>query len=388
MKESGSAAEPQPWIVALVGTCVFLNLYAPQPILPMLARLFEVSAARASAIVSAATLGVAIVAPFAGALADRIGRKPMIVFSLVGLAVSTAMTSTATNLPQAVAWRFLTGVFTPGVISSVLAYIAEEWGPAQAPRVTALYVSGTVLGGFAGRVLSGFLGERGDWRVSFVILGLATAIGALAAARAMPTSRHFLRQTDWSQSLSAFIRHLRNPRLIATYAVGFCVLFSLVATFTYITFHLAAPPYRVGPAGQAMLFFVYLLGLFITPGSGRIIQRIGYRKALLLALMLSALGVGATLLGPIWLIVAGLALCSSGVFICQAAASGYAGVAADFARSAAAGLYVTFYYLGGSVGAALPGIIWERAGWTGCALLVLGVQFVAGSIAFLFWRQP
>jgi MFS transporter, YNFM family, putative membrane transport protein len=374
--------------VAVAGLCAFLSLYAPQPALPHLAKLFGATAGRISSVVSATTFGVALSAPIAGMVADRFGRKRLIVVSLFGLALSTGLCATAGGLAQLVLWRFVSGVFTPGIIASALAYIAEEWSEGGAPRGTAIYVSATVLGGFIGRVLTGFLVERGDWRLAFLILGLATLAGAVFVLRALPASRNFIKQSSLVRSLSDFARHLRNPRLIATYVVGFDVLFSLVATFTYITFHLAAEPYRLGPAGQGMLFFVYLFGLFITPASGSLIGKIGHHRALPLAIAFSCAGVLLTLAGPLWLVILGLAACSSGVFVSQAAASGYVGVAADRARSVAAGLYVTFYYVGGSVGAVLPGLIWSLAGWPGCVALVVAVQVLAGTVAFVFWKPP
>jgi MFS transporter, YNFM family, putative membrane transport protein len=374
--------------VAIAGVCAFLNLYAPQPILPRLAKLFNVTAGEISFTVSATTLGVALSAPFVGMLADRFGRKRVIVVSLFGLALSTVLSATATGLPELIVYRFLTGISTPGIIASILAYIAEEWASGGAAGTIAIYVSGTILGGFVGRVSTGFLAEHGGWRLAFLILGIATLIGASVVLRFLPASRNFVRQSSWHQSLKDFIHHLKNPILIATYAVGFSVLFSLVATFTYITFYLAAPPYNLGPAAQGMLFFVYLLGLVITPMSGSWIQRLGHHRMVPVAVAFSSLGVLLTLSGPIWLIVLGLALCSSGVFVCQAASSGYVGLAADRARSAAAGLYVTFYYLGGSAGAVLPGYIWSIAGWSGCIALIVAVQIFAGTIALLFWKNP
>jgi MFS transporter, YNFM family, putative membrane transport protein len=374
--------------VALAGLCAFLGLYAPQPVLPHLATVFHASVGRISAMVSAATFGVALSAPIAGMIADRFGRKRLIVSSLFGLAASTALCATAGSLAELVAWRFLSGIFTPGIIASVLAYIAEEWREGGAPRATAIYVSATVLGGFIGRALTGLLAEGGDWRPAFVILGLMTAAGAVFVLCALPPSRNFARQPSLARSLSDLARHLRNPRLIATYAVGFNVLFSLVATFTYITFHLAAEPYRLGPAGQGLLFLVYLLGLVITPASGSLMERVGHRRVLPLALAFSGAGVLLTLAAPLWLVILGLAACSSGVFVSQAAASGYVGIAADRARSVAAGLYVTFYYVGGSVGAVLPGRLWKLAGWPGCVALVVTVQALAATLAFLAWREP
>ena len=53
---------------------------------------------------------------------------------------------------------------------------------------------------------------------------------------------------------------LRNPQLVATYAVGFCVLFTQVAMFTYVTFHLAAPPFSLSTVALGWLFVVYLVG--------------------------------------------------------------------------------------------------------------------------------
>ena len=55
---------------------------------------------------------------------------------------------------------------------------------------------------------------------------------------------------------SAAYTHLKNSRLLATYCIGFCVLFSLVATFTYITFYLAEPPFHLEPAALGSIFFV------------------------------------------------------------------------------------------------------------------------------------
>ena len=65
---------------------------------------------------------------------------------------------------------------------------------------------------------------------------------------------------------------------MATFLVGFCVLFSLVGVFTYVTFHLAAPPYSLLPGALGSIFFVYLAGVVMTPLAGRAIDRFGHRS--------------------------------------------------------------------------------------------------------------
>jgi fucose permease len=88
------------------------------------------------------------------------------------------------------------------------------------------------------------------------------------------------------------------------------------------------------------------------------------------------------------MIIAGLALCCTGVFIAQSTASSYVGKVAKGARAAAVGLYVTFYYLGGSAGAVLPGALWAWGGWGACVGLIMGVQMLTVCIAWIFWRAP
>ena len=69
-----------------------------------------------------------------------------------------------------------------------------------------------------------------------------------------------MRATDIGASLRQMLAHLRNPKLLATYAVGFGVLFNFIATFTYLSFHLAAPPFNRSPAFLGSIFVVYLVG--------------------------------------------------------------------------------------------------------------------------------
>jgi YNFM family putative membrane transporter len=379
--------------VTLAGVAAFLNLYGTQPLLPTFARTFAASKAAVGMTVSASTLGVALSAPFCGLLAERVGRKRVIAASTLLLALPTVLAATSTSLGVLIFWRFLQGVVMPGIFGVTIAYITEEWPAASVARVMSIYVSGTVLGGFLGRVLMGypathriFPGVAPSWHLGFLIIGGCDLVFAAVIARWLPGDR---RPASAAHAASGgIVRHLRNPRLVATYAVGFSVLFSLVTIFTYITFHLAADPYRLGPAALSSIFVVYLVGLVVTPLGGVWIGRVGSRTALIGAVVVSMAGVTLTLAHSLPLILVGLVLCSSGVFVCQAAATSYIHTAAPAGgRASAAGLYVTFYYVGGSVAGVLPGVGWRFGGWTACVVLVLIVELVTIVIAALGWTR-
>jgi predicted MFS family arabinose efflux permease len=186
--------------------------------------------------------------------------------------------------------------------------------------------------------------------------------------------------------MHAMARHLRNPQLLAIYAVGLCAFFTLVASFTYVNFYLAAPPFRLSTAALGLVFSVYLVGAAITPFAGRVIDRLGHRFALTMAFTGAIAGISLTLWQSTYAVMTGLALCCTGAFIAQSSASSYIGVVAREARAAAVGLYVMFYYVGGSLGAAVPGFLWARGGWTACVALIAAVQALTIVLALLFWR--
>lgn len=371
--------------IGLAGFCTFLALYAPQPLLPTLADEFHTSVAAISLLLTASTLGVALAAVFAGLLADHLGRKQVIVPAALLIALPEVLLARATSVSQLIFWRFWQGVVTPGIAVVAPAYINEEWEQGVGSAMGA-YVSGTVLGGFSGRLVAGLIASRWSWRAGFVALGIMGVAGALAVWLWLPPGRHFERAPNAASSIRAMGRHLKNPRLIATYAVGFCVLFSMLATFTYVNFYLAAPPFRLSPAALGLMFVVYLAAAVVSPLAGRWIDRVGHRATLLVGYAGALCGILLTLIPWLPVILIGLALCCSAVFVAQSASNSYIGTVASEARAAAVGLYVMFYYVGGSAGASIPAWFWNRGGWPACVALIAFVQIATIALASLFWK--
>ena len=111
-----------------------------------------------------------------GRIADRAGRKRVIVFSAATLGIATLLTATSTSLGALLFWRFVQGVATPGVFSVTTAYVHDEWPAARAASAISAYVSGTIVGGFSGRLIAGFTAEHFSWRIAgwrwaFIVLG-------------------------------------------------------------------------------------------------------------------------------------------------------------------------------------------------------------------------
>ncbi|MGC1782628.1 MAG: MFS transporter [Acidobacteriaceae bacterium] len=396
---AGPADSLRPFVgvfaVVICGICAFVDMYSTQPLLPLFVQLFHASKAAAGLTVSASTLGVAAAAPIVGSYAERYNRKQIIVGSIFALAIPTLLVSTASGLPELVFWRLIQGILMPGIFATTIAYITEEWSETTVAMVMAIYVSGTVLGGFLGRLVAGLITDHYGWRWAFVVLAAVNVAGGMVVAAWLPHARHGGRIHGQAhhaavseRHLLRMLRHLRNPDLLITFGIGFNILFALVSIFTYVTFHLAARPYGLSTSQLSYLFTVYLVGLVATPAGGLILTRIDLRKGILGAVVLSLTGVLLTLASPLWIIVAGLALCSSGVFIAQSAAITYLRQASPpGARVSAAGLYLSWYYIGGTVAGIVPGYAWRFGGWSACVALTAIVQLSTIALIVFGWRK-
>jgi MFS family permease len=385
LKTTSTAHSQKPFALAtgatmIAGACTFLNVYCTQPLLPLFQTLFHATEAQVSLTVGAVTLSVALTAPIIGVLAETFGRKKVIVPALFAMTVPTFLAATAHTLSALIFWRFLQGIFVPGVIAVIIAYINEEFA-GRTGAVMSAYVAGTVFGGFLGRFLTGLIAAHWNWHVVFIVLGILNLLGALAVRQWLPLATHFVPAAHPFKTLADTWGHLRNPRLLLICGMGFTVLFALVGVFTYANFYLARPPFELTTAGLGSVFFIYLFGCVVTPLSGRFLDRQGFRRVTLAAVSMNLSGLLLTLLPSLPAVVAGLAIFSTGIFISQAAATVMTGRVASGSRSSAASLYVTFYYIGGSVGTVLPAWFWHNGGWPACAGLFSVVSLTTLALA-------
>jgi predicted MFS family arabinose efflux permease len=375
------------WAVGIAGYCTFINLYSPQAILPLLGEEFHAGPAEIGGIMTAGTLSVALIAPFTGTVSDVLGRKRVIVAAMLAVVAPMLMQALAPTLEALIFWRFVQGLALPPIFAVTIAYIGEEWPPAETAAAAGMYTSGASLGGLSGRFVTGVLTDLVGWRETFAILAGLTLIGAFLVALMLPHERKFVRSDGIAAALRQMLQHFRNRQLVATYAVGFGTLFNFIAAFTFSAFLLAAPPYNFSPTGLGAVFLVYLVGTVLAPTVGVAISRYGRRLFAVGILLAWAGGILLTLAAPLPLIIAGLAVCAGAGLVMQAVSTGYVAVSAERGASSAVGLYVAAFYIGGSVGAALGGLAWTVGGWPACVAMVLAMLAIMGAVVWSIWTS-
>jgi YNFM family putative membrane transporter len=176
--------------------------------------------------------------------------------------------------------------------------------------------------------------------------------------------------------------HLRNQQLRASFAIGFCILFAFIGTFTYINFVLVREPFALGMMSLGFVYFVFASPIVTTPLAGNTVQRLGARPTFWLSLGVAGIGLLLLLAPSLAAVLVGLALVGVGTFFAQATATGLVSRAATTDRGSASGLYLACYFLGGFVGSAVLGQVFDRFGWPACVAGIALSLLVAALLAF------
>ncbi len=354
---------------------VYADLYITQPILPLLSREFGVAPATAGLTVSVVVLMIAVVSSAFGSLSDRVGRKPVMVVSCALLAVPTALCGAATSFPMLLVCRALQGLLMPGVTAVAVAFIGDVVGEADLGRRVGGWIAASVAGGLVGRVLSGLLAAATNWRVPFFVFAATTLLGAAAIAARLPRGEGE-RGGRTGRADRAVLGHLRDRRLVGAFVIGGAVFFAFIGVFTYLPYYLTAPPFRLSTALVSSVYIVYIAGVFTSLVSGKLSARVGRRTLMAAGLVVAGAGILGTLVPSLAAIVLALVVLCVGMFTVQSTAPAFVNAHAPRAKGAAGALYVTFYYVGASLGSLLPGLAWQRWGWSGVAACCAGALLV------------
>lgn len=374
------------------GIATFAQLYSPQAVLPLIAAEFEVPPATAALTVSATTLGLAATVIPWSAVADRVGRVPAMTVGIVAATLFGLLAPFSTDMGMLLVLRLLEGVGLGAVPAIALAYLSEEVDAAHTAAAAGSYIAGTTIGGLAGRIIAGPVGDFAGWEIGVLAVAIVCALSAVAFLLLVPKARGFValrHRSDRGPSLRHRLAvNLRSRRQLALYAQGFLLMGGFVALYNYLGFALSEPPYSLPHWAVSLLFLAYLAGTVASPVAGTLASRFGRFPVLLLSSLVMAAGAALTLVPVVVVILAGLLVFTAGFFAAHAVASGWAPVAASpDARAQASSLYYLGYYGGSSLFGWVLGFAFASAGWDGIAVAVLALIAAAVLLAAL-WLRP
>jgi predicted MFS family arabinose efflux permease len=375
------------FVIGLIAFLTVVDLFATQAILPSLAKHYNVTPAAMGLAVNASTLGMAVAGLAVAFFSRRLNRRAGILIALCVLAIPTALLASAPDLTTFTILRIVQGLCMASAFTLTLAYLGEECSAMAAGGAFAAYITGNVASNLIGRLVSAGVADHLGLAANFYFFSALNLAGAVLVYVTIRSTTPNAGDATTSP-LGAWMAHLRNPPLRAAFGIGFCVLFVFIGTFTYVNFVLVREPLSLAPMALGFVYFVFLPSVITTPFAGAAVQRFGTQPTFWSALALAGLGLPLLLLPNLIAILVGLTLIGIGTFFAQAAATGFVGRAATTDRGSASGIYLACYFLGGLVGSAVLGQLFDRFGWEACVAGIGLALIVAGGLAFRLKLRP
>ena len=305
------------------------------PAIPAIQKDFGVAGSVAQLTLSVSILAMAVASLGYGSLADRFGRRPVLLTGIGIGVLGSGICALGTNIEAVIAGRALqaAGASTGFVLARVI--VRDVYGDERSARVLAYVTAAMTLAPMLGPILGGYLVDTTGWRAVFVLIGLVAASLLAIVALRLPETRPAREQGNAGTSGSGYFDVLGNPAYLKFLAYGTmsqAAFFGFVAGAPYVMSEILGYPATVYGLYFVMVPFGYLIGSLIAGHYG---DRLSHER---LTLAGAVAGLSACCLG--WLWTAGAATEPLALFVpaaLLAVASGVALPGAQAGMLAAAG---------------------------------------------------
>lgn len=340
------------------------------PALPLLTQALSAPMSAAQLTMSALILAFGIAQLAWGPVADRVGRRPVLLAGLALFAVSGIGSALATSVELLVAWRTLQGVALASAVVCARAMVRDLYEPVAGARVLSLAMSGLAVIAIGGPPLGGAVAGIFGWRGPLVLVGLAGLVALVVVARSLPETvrRRNPAATRPGPLLRNWAAMLRHPVFRAWTLLIACTyggLFTVLAASPFVYIEVLGLSSAAFGLTLAWGGGIYLVATFV---SRRWIHRHGMRAAVARGAVFTLAGGALALVatgveeGALWWLLAAHGLFSFGHGMHQPC--GQAGAVGPFphaagAASALAGfvLALVAFAIGLWLGVALDGTV-------------------------------
>lgn len=375
------------FIMACMAAVSVANIYYCQPLLSLMGNDLGIDEWRASLIAMITQVGYACGLFFIIPSGDKFDRKKIVSYSFSILTIALLCIALSNNFHAVMAASFTVGACS--VMPQIFIPIAAQYSrPEKKGANVGLIVSGLLTGILASRVISGLVGEWLGWRSMYVIAAIVMSLCTLIVWRIMPyTENNYTGSYKrLMHSLFALIREyklLRICALRAAFAFG-----SFLALWASLTFKMEQAPFYAGSDVVGLLGLCGVAGAMSASVVGRLVSRIGVRNFNLLgaALMLSAWIIAYLWGNTYTAIIITILILDIGMQCIQLSNQTVVFSLNSKASNRINTIFMTNYFIGGSLGTFLSGSAWSMAGWSGVTIAGIGLAFCSLCIT-LFSKQ-
>ncbi|MBL7000588.1 MAG: MFS transporter [Gammaproteobacteria bacterium] len=370
------------FIISYCTIVAFAILYEHQPLLPLLAQQWGISLSDAALLTTVTMLPLAIAPLIYGYILEQFSARHMLMGGFTLLLLSQAILSTAPDYPIFLVLRAIEGLVLPAIFTSLMTYTSASGGQQHARRNIGVYIAATIVGGYCGRTLTGFVTSLYDWQTAFWMWSFLALVAVLALFRLDSDPRSNLVKPSFAEIKLLMKKPVNREGLLA----AFLLFFVFAAMLNFLPFRMLELDPEITTLAISMVYTGYLIGIVISLSASRVIAWFGSeRKTLLVAGVVYVAGTWLFMSDSILLLYPAMFIFASGMFTLHSVLSGYLNHLEPARKGMINGLYVSAYYSGGALGSFLPGLVYQSVGWTGFSLVLMALLLVLGAV---LWSMP
>lgn len=370
---------------------LFFQTYMVAPLIPSLADALRVDRQRIGLLIPAYTIPYGIAALIYGALADRFGRRRLLLAALAGFPVVGLAMAASPSFGWLLGLRILSGIVNVGMIVSGMSLIGDLFPPGERGHALGWFFGAIAGGGAFGSTLGGLLAPWTGWRGLFALVALSGVVVFVGAVRSLGGMVEVHRPAEGA-SAAAFVagygRVLRSSRAARTYGYIFLNAMFHSGVFTWLGV-LFRDRYGLGEVGIGLALLGYgVPGFLLGPAIGRVVDRYGRRWIIPAGLVIAA-STAFTMAprGPLWVAVGAVTVLSLGFDMTHPLLAGIATTLDDRRRGQAMGLNTFSIFVGLGCGSLLFGGLMQRVGMSAALLAFGAVQAMLGVVALRLFRR-
>jgi DHA1 family multidrug resistance protein-like MFS transporter len=370
---------------------IFLGMGIVSPILALYASTFNVSFAEVSLAISMYAIGRFVADIPVGVLADRVGRKPLMIIGTVILAATSFLNASAGVFWQFLLYRFLEGVGSSMWVTSRMALLADILRPEERGRVLSYFSSFMLIGSAAGPTVGGFVTVVWDIRAPFYIytvVGLISLVLTIAFIRETKGG-HTSHTGESSFSLRVATRIIRNKNFLMASVATFTMFFLTAGVRDMIIPLYSANILGLDEAAIGMILScATIMNLILTIPIGYMIDSYGRKSVILKSMYVtSAACLAFSFTNDYWTMVLTAVILGIGTSGAQQAPQAMAtDVTANEPHGLSMGIYRVFGDVGFIVGPTILGFIADNLGLRAPFYFMTALLFI-NAMVVLFMAQ-
>lgn len=235
--------------------------------------------------------------------------------------------------------------------------------------------------GFLAEWGGAYLTELFSWQICFILLGGSLILGGFFSISWIANQASQLAKFTFSQILPL----LSNKTSLVVLGSVFVMFFSFQAVLNTLPFYAKEMYPYISQNELGRLYLGYSIGIVVSLLANPIIKLCGGReKTIFLSLNLFALGLCVFLLHSLMWIYVGMFVMCFGSFIAHSVLNALNNSLNPKYKAASSGLYLSFYYTGGTLGSYLSSFIFELFGWQ---ILIISLAITLSLISFIFYHH-